>query len=135
MANLRQKTNIPIAAGQCFGHSWQHRDFIVNQAIDISQPNVCFVGGYTEAIKVANLARASNLPIANGGGWPHHNLYLQAAISNGSKVEFHYVMWKVGETIFANPAEPEDSYVNLPEQLGLGFEPSPEAMQEYQLVD
>ena len=68
---------IPIAAGQNEGHRFRHRELIVNRGVDIAQPNVCSVGGYTEAVKVAALAQAFNLPIANGGGWPHHNMHLQ----------------------------------------------------------
>ncbi|MEA2657803.1 MAG: L-rhamnonate dehydratase [Candidatus Binatota bacterium] len=70
LADLRRHTSIPIAAGQNEGHRFRHRELIVNHAVDIVQPNVCSVGGYTEAVKVAAMAQAFNLPIANGGGWP-----------------------------------------------------------------
>ena len=82
LADLRRHTSIPLAAGQNEGHRFRHRELIVNHAVDIAQPNVCSVGGYTEAVKVAALAQAFNLPIANGGGWPHHNMHLQAAMAN-----------------------------------------------------
>ena len=107
LADLRRHTSIPIAAGQNEGHRFRHRELIVNRAVDIVQPNVCSVGGYTEAVKVAALAQAFNLPIANGGGWPHHNMHLQAAMANGWRVEFHVDMWKVGEAIYQNPPAPD----------------------------
>jgi L-rhamnonate dehydratase len=90
LADLRRHTSIPIAAGQNEGHRFRHRELIVNRGVDIAQPNVCSVGGYTETVKVAALAQAFNLPIANGGGWPDHNMHLQAAMSNGWRVEFHF---------------------------------------------
>jgi L-alanine-DL-glutamate epimerase-like enolase superfamily enzyme len=127
MADLRRKTTIPIAGGQNLGHMWHHRELIVNQAVDISQPNVCYVGGYTEAVKVAALARAFNLPVANGGGWPHHNLHLQAAVPNGIRVEFHYIMWKTGEALFLNTPNPVKGWVDVPQVPGLGLDLSPEA--------
>ncbi len=109
-----------IAAGQNEGHRFRHRELIVNRAVDIAQPNVCSVGGYTEAVKVAALAQAFNLPIANGGGWPHHNMHLQAAMANGWRVEFHFEMWGVGDKSTKNRPAPDHGWVTLPETPGLG---------------
>jgi L-rhamnonate dehydratase len=83
LANLRRQTRIPIAAGQNEGHKWRHRELLVHEAVDIIQPNVVWVGGYTEAVKVAAMAQAYNIPVANGGGWPHHNMHLIAGVANG----------------------------------------------------
>jgi L-rhamnonate dehydratase len=132
LADLRRHTCIPIAAGQNEGHRFRHRELIVNRAVDIAQPNVCSVGGYTEAVKVAAMAQAFNLPIANGGGWPHHNMHLQAAVANGWRVEFHYVMWKIGEAIYKDPPGPDHGWVTLLETSGLGLEPRWDALKEYE---
>ena len=132
LADLRRHTSIPIAAGQNEGHRYRHRELIVNRAVDIVQPNVCSVGGYTEAVKVAAMAQAFNLPIANGGGWPHHNMHLHAAMANGWRVEFHVDMWKVGEVIYQNPPAPSQGRVTLTETPGLGLEPRLEALKEYE---
>ncbi|MDP2857698.1 MAG: mandelate racemase/muconate lactonizing enzyme family protein [Bacillota bacterium] len=127
LADLRRNTSVPIAAGQTLGHVWHHRELIANGAVDYSQPNVCYVGGYTEALKVAALARAYNLPIANGGGWPHYNMHLQAAVPNGTRVEFHYLMWKTEDVLFQNTAQPMKGWVDIPQAPGLGMDFSPEA--------
>lgn len=132
LADLRRHTNIPIAAGQNEGHRFRHRELIVNHAVDIAQPNVCSVGGYTEAVKVAALAQAFNLPIANGGGWPHHNMHLQAAMANGWRVEFHFEMWGVGDKIYKEPPSPDHGWVTLPETPGLGLEPRFDALKEFE---
>jgi L-rhamnonate dehydratase len=132
LADLRRHTSIPIAAGQNEGHRFRHRELIVNRAVDIAQPNVCSVGGYTEGLKVAALAQAFNLPIANGGGWPHHNMHLQAAVANGWRVEFHFEMWGVGDTIYKEPPAPDRGRVTLPETPGLGLEPRWDALKEYE---
>jgi L-alanine-DL-glutamate epimerase-like enolase superfamily enzyme len=132
LADLRRHTSIPIAAGQNEGHRFRHRELIVNRAVDIVQPNVCSVGGYTEAVKVAAMAQAFNLPIANGGGWPHHNMHLHAGMANGWRVEFHVDMWRVGEAIYQNPPAPKDDCVTLAEAPGLGLEPRLEALKEYE---
>ncbi len=128
LASLRRQTTIPISAGQNEGHKWRHRDLLLHEAVDILQPNVVYVGGYTEGMKVAALAQAFNLPIANGGGWPHHNAHLIAGVSNGWRVEFHVPMWRTGDLIFRDPPQPVRGMVTLPEAPGLGFEPNEEAL-------
>jgi len=133
LSDLRSRTSIPIAAGQNEGHRFRHRELIANGAVDISQPNVCFVGGYTEGKKVASLAQSFNLDIANGGAYPHHNMHLQAGMSNGWRVEFHYIVWKAGERIYRDPPGPEGNHVTLTENPGLGLEPDRDALERFEL--
>ena len=130
LANLRRQTRIPIAAGQNEGHKWRHRELILHEAVDIVQPNVVWVGGYTEAVKVAALAQAFNLPVANGGGWPHHNMHLIAGVANGWRVEFHLPMWLTGEMIFRTPPRPIRGTVTLSERPGLGLEPDEDLLRD-----
>lgn len=131
LADLRRKSAIPISAGQNEGSRFRHLELLLHGAVDLLQPNVCLVGGYTEALKVAAMAQAFNILIANGGGWPHHNMHLQAAVSNGWRVEFHYLMWKVGETIYKSTPKPEKGWVTLTEEPGLGLEPNKDVLKEY----
>jgi L-rhamnonate dehydratase len=131
LAQLRQRCPVPLSAGQNEGSRFRHLELLQHASVDILQPNVCYVGGYTEGIKVAALAQAYNILIADGGGWPHHNMHLQAAASNGWRVEFHYIMWQTGNIIYRNPPQPVKGNVTLSEDPGLGLEPNREALQEY----
>lgn len=131
LSQLRQRCSVPISAGQNEGSRYRHLELLQHASIDILQPNVCYVGGYTEGMKVAALAQSYNILIADGGGWPHHNMHLQAAASNGWRVEFHYIMWQTGNIIYRNPPQPVKGNVTLTEDPGLGLEPNREALQEY----
>jgi L-rhamnonate dehydratase len=131
LANLRRQTTIPIAAGQNEGHRFRHRELLVHEAVDILQPNVVHVGGYTEAVKVAAMAQAFNKPIANGGAWPFHNMHLQAGMSNGSWVEFHYNSWMMYKSVYKEIPEPVNGWVTVPETPGLGLDPKQGFIQEY----
>ena len=131
LADLRMRTSIPIAAGQNEGHRFRHRKLIEGGAVDISHPNVCFVGGYTEGKRVAAMASAYNLEVANGGGWPLQNMHLQAGVGNGTRAEFHYPIWKSAEKIYEDIPEPVDGTVRLPEDPGLGLQPDWDALAEY----
>ncbi|MFB6113245.1 MAG: mandelate racemase/muconate lactonizing enzyme family protein [Halodesulfurarchaeum sp.] len=132
LANLRGRTSIPIGAGQYEGHKYNHRELMEAGAIDIAMPNVAMGAGFTEGKRIAALADSFNLKIANGGGWPHHNAHLHAGVSNGWRVEFHYLMWQAGEAIYQDPYTIDGGEVTLPETPGLGLEPDWETLEEYE---
>jgi len=44
-------------------------------------------GGFTQCAKIAGLAAGFNVPLANGGAWPYHNMHLQAGVAIGGLVE------------------------------------------------
>jgi len=129
---LKQHTNIPIAhAGSLPGRRWLYRDLIVAGAIDVVNPNVVHVGGYTEALKIANLAQAFSLPVATAGGQPHHMMHLIAGVANGWIVEFHYGHTLRDNIIFVNPPLFDHGFLTLPEKPGLGLEPNEAGLKEY----
>jgi D-galactarolactone cycloisomerase len=53
---LREKTKIPIAAGECEYLRYGFLQLFQNQSVDIAQPDVCAAGGITEVKKIATLA-------------------------------------------------------------------------------
>jgi L-rhamnonate dehydratase len=132
LADLRSRTRTPIAAGQNEGHRFRHRELIENGAIDVSMPNVCFVGGFTEAVKVAGMADTFNVRVAHGGGWPFQNMHLYAGLANGWLVEFHDIVWEIGNTIYESPPQPSDGSITLPEEPGLGITPDRDILDSYE---
>ena len=129
LADLRNRTQMPIAAGQMEGHRWRYRELITHQAVDVIQPNVLYNGGYTEALKVAHMAQAFNLPMANGGGWPIFNMHILAGVMNGGPVEFHYGMWMTGKHFFHGTPDPVNGKMTIPDAPGLGFTPNYDALE------
>jgi L-alanine-DL-glutamate epimerase-like enolase superfamily enzyme len=65
LADLRRHTVIPFSAGQMEGHRWRLRELIEHQAVDILQPNCCYVGGYTEIRNAAHPAGNDSIRIRN----------------------------------------------------------------------
>ena len=133
LQKLSEDTSIPLAAGQNEGHRYRHRKLIASGAIDISHPNVVFVGGYTEGKKVASLAQTYNLDIGNGAGFPIHNMHLHGGMPNGWYVEFHLVTWKVERQIYRDTPDPTNGTIHLPERPGLGLEPDRDVLEEYRV--
>src|SRR5712671_445778 len=121
LLELKKQTRIPLAAGQNEGLAWRFRDLISSRAVDIIQPNVVIGGGFTQCARIAGIASAFNLPMANGGAWAHHNMHLHAGLANGGLVEYHYPAVKVCEAIHGPLPAPQDGWLTLPDQPGLGF--------------
>lgn len=57
-------------------------------------------------------------------------MHLIAGVANGWRVEFHLVMWLLGEQIFRDPPKPARGAVTLSEQPGLGLEPKLDVLKE-----
>jgi len=110
------------------------RTMTETRVVDVVQPDVCYVGGFTRALRVASLAEAAGLPCT-----PHsanHSLvlvfalHLLAAIGNpGPYVELSIepdadYPWQVG--MYEPRPEVADGRISLPEGPGWGIEISPE---------
>jgi L-alanine-DL-glutamate epimerase-like enolase superfamily enzyme len=126
MAKLRRETTIPIAAGSSgtYDLAWL-REYFLHEAIDIAQPNVRDIGGFTGGLYAAGLAQAFNIQLEMGGNYPHLNMHLHAGVANGGRVEFHLGGWRIGEALFDGTPKPVKGWVTLPDAPGLGFTPKP----------
>jgi L-rhamnonate dehydratase len=130
MAQLRRATGMALACGQNEGLAFRFRDLLAAQAIDYAQPNVCITGGYSQCVKIAGMAAAHNVSIANGGAWGFHNMHLQAGVSNGTLVEHHYLAVELCRQIYRGLPEPQDGFFIMGDAPGLGFEPDRDAVRE-----
>ena len=130
MADLRRRTGIAVAAGQNEGQAFRFRDLITAGAVDVVQPNVVISGGFTQAVRIAGLASAFNIGLANGGAFPLHNMHLHAGLASGGKVEWHLVAVAMMQILFDGVPEPSGGMLALPTAPGLGFEPRRDVIAE-----
>ncbi|MDY6818470.1 MAG: mandelate racemase/muconate lactonizing enzyme family protein [Halobacteriales archaeon] len=133
LADFRRRSSIPTAVGQNEGDPIRHREFMSRGAVDISQPNVCFVGGFTGGRQVALTAKSFNHKIANGASYPHLNMHLQAGMTNGWRVEFHDHGTRAAEMLFEDPPASENGHVTLPTAPGLGVSIDWATIEEYRV--
>ena len=62
-AELRQQTDIPIAAGECEYLVHGFKRLLEGQCVDIAQPDACAAGGLTEMQRIVALVRAHNVDL------------------------------------------------------------------------
>ncbi|MFZ1749399.1 MAG: mandelate racemase/muconate lactonizing enzyme family protein [Saprospiraceae bacterium] len=62
-AELRAKTTIPIAGGECEYLRFGFQRLLASNSVDIIQPDICSTGGITEAKRIATLASVVGVEI------------------------------------------------------------------------
>ena len=60
---VRKKSEILIAGGECEYTRYGFRNLINLRAVDILQPDLCAAGGFTEMMKITAMASAANIPL------------------------------------------------------------------------
>ncbi|MFN8619280.1 MAG: mandelate racemase/muconate lactonizing enzyme family protein [Chloroflexota bacterium] len=68
-AQLRRLIDVPLAIGEEFSSKWAFAPFIERGLTDLVRVDICNVGGFTEAVKVAAMAETHYLDLV-----PHHPL-------------------------------------------------------------
>ena len=62
-SELRMKSKIPIAGGECEYLRFGFNELIKNKSVDIIQPDICACGGLTEAKRISALATTNGINI------------------------------------------------------------------------
>lgn len=132
---LRPRTVLPLAAGEQFSSKWDFRQFIEEELIDYARIDLCIVGGFTEAKKIAGWCETHYIKLAV------HNplgpvssaacLQLNLACPNFGVQE---QPCRPGTTLTdVIPVQPvwEDGYLIPPTRPGLGIEFDREAAKKH----
>ena len=61
---LRPRTVVPLAAGEQFSSKWEFRQLIEEELIDYARIDLCIVGGFTEARKIAGWCETHYIALA-----------------------------------------------------------------------
>lgn len=143
---VREALALDVAGGEqdCYMPIWKH--MIAMKAVDIVQPDVCYMGGMVRTLQVAQLAHAAGLPCtphsANLSMVTLFTMHLLCAIPNGGKyLEFSiegpdYYPWQEGLFV-ESPYRVTNGHIELPPGPGWGVEIDPAWLQRasYQLSE
>ncbi len=124
---LKEKFNIPIAAGERLYLRHGIRPYLEEQTIDILQPDIGLCGGLTEAKKICDYADMYDIQIqAHVCGGPVATaaaLHLETAIPNFIIHEHHtYAIKSFNRELCLPDLQPNNGYFTAPDQPGLGIE-------------
>jgi D-arabinonate dehydratase len=135
---LTRQSVIPIAAGENEYTKYGFKDLIAGNAVHVVQPDVTRVGGISEWMKVAALARAWNMPCVTHAVQEIH-ISLVTAISNAPIMEYftreHYLQTFLSD-LFVEPACAHrviNGFVQAQENPGLGLQVDPELVKRFRV--
>lgn len=131
---VREKVNTPIASGERIYSRWGFMNFFREHAIQLIQPDVCCVGGLTEAKKICDMAQVFDATVqAHVAGSPISTaaaLHLQAAIPNFCIHEHHFRSTQADVVALCkHDYQPIHGRYHVPELPGLGQEISDSAIK------
>lgn len=94
-------------------------------AVDIVQPDICYVGGLSRALRVAEMAQKEGKPCVPHSANPSmvtvFTLHMMGALQNaGPHVEFSIEESSWAKEIFAPVLEVQDGMVAIPDGPGWG---------------
>lgn len=141
--DLRSKTSIPIAGGECEYLRYGFLNLLQNECVDILQIDICGAGGLTEAKRVAALASSYGIEIVPhtwGTGIAFHTAL--HFISNLEPVpgrmrmhdffiEYDRTENGIRESLTQPGITMKDGFIAVPEGPGLGFELDERVLKSY----
>jgi L-alanine-DL-glutamate epimerase-like enolase superfamily enzyme len=129
-AEVTQALAVPVAGGEQDFDLSQWQRIIKMPAVDIVQPDVCYIGGVTRALRVARMAAKAGLSCvphsANLSMVTVFALHIMGAIPNaGAYVEFSIEEDTWAKDLFTPVLAVRDGQVNIPDGPGWGVEINP----------
>jgi L-alanine-DL-glutamate epimerase-like enolase superfamily enzyme len=131
---------VPVTGGEQDTDVAQFRRMIDMRAVDVVQPDICYIGGLSRALQVADMASIAGIPCtphaANLSMVTVFTLHMAAAIPNaGPYMEFTIEQDSWTEGLLREPLTVADGAVAVPDGPGWGVEIRPEwlAQAEYQI--
>jgi L-alanine-DL-glutamate epimerase-like enolase superfamily enzyme len=134
MAELRQRSTVPLAMRPAYEDIWSAREMICNAAVDVVQANVLYGGGYSECVKVAHMAEMFNLPVATGGAFFVPNAHLIAGLSNGWMTEYHLLVAALWDSLLPGFPRPSRGRLTMPDAPGIGWTLDAEALDAFRVA-
>ncbi|MFN3506441.1 MAG: mandelate racemase/muconate lactonizing enzyme family protein [Allorhizobium sp.] len=144
---VRAKQPIPVAGGETWHSRWGMKEPIETRAVDIVQPDLAGVGGFTEAKRVADLAALHGVRVVPHvwGTAVHIAAALQfiaAMVPDPVRVnpvepilEFDRTDNPFRQAVIQTPIEHENGVVSIPNAPGLGIEINRDALEEFKMRD
>ncbi len=141
--NVREKQPIPVAAGETWHGRWAVEQALEEKTVDILQPDVCGIGGLSEARKIITLCDVHHVrlvphvwgtAVALAAGLHFHAILPPSPPSHearSARLEFDRTHNPFRQAIVETPIEHQNGVVAVPEGSGLGIEINRDALTQF----
>ncbi len=125
---IRRSQPIPLAGGESEFGIFGFRELLSRRALDIVQPDVARIGGYTAAKRLGALVHAHNVRYAPHTGFSCGlaqvaSAHLAASVPNLWRLEWMWIDNPLSEVFVSPLPQPKHGTLTLPVGPGLGLEP------------
>lgn len=139
MELIARSVQIPLAAGERLYTRWGFRPLFEKHALGVIQPDMCLVGGFTEAKKVCDMANTYDVTVqAHACGGPVTTaaaLHLEASIPNFIIHEHHVnALNKANISLCKYNYQPEDGKYSAPDLPGIGQELNDDVIGQFRIA-
>jgi L-alanine-DL-glutamate epimerase-like enolase superfamily enzyme len=124
-AYVRERSPVPVAAGEQVATIWDFERFIGEGCVDVIQPDLSRCGGISVARQVARLADKAGIDLVPHSWLTHllngYSLQLIANLPRARYLEFNVSQSKLTRGIAQGPFElAADGTVSIPDTPGIG---------------
>ena len=104
-------------------------------AVDVAQPSVTKIGGVSEMMRIAKLARERGVRLV-----PHSpyfgpgllaTLHMAATFEHETMIEISFM--ELGASPLGDAVKPKNGEIAVPQGPGLGCDPDPEILEKYRV--
>ncbi len=135
---IRHATSIPLACGESEFGTFGFREIFRRKLIDVVQPDVARVGGYTAGLRVGEMVHANKLRYAPHTGFSCGvaqvaSLHLSAAVPDLWRCEWMWIDNPLTD-VFTEPLpQPTDGVITMPAKPGLGLTLDRKKLEKYRI--
>lgn len=136
---IRRGQGIPVAAGESEFGVFGFRELIRRGALDVLQPDVARVGGFTAAQRVGALVHAHNLRYAPHTGFSAGvahlaSMHVAASVPNLMTYEYFFAPNPLRD-LFTEPfPQPREGTIDVPQKPGLGLELDEKVLRKFEIA-
>uniref|UniRef100_UPI0040492A26 mandelate racemase/muconate lactonizing enzyme family protein n=1 Tax=Cephaloticoccus sp. TaxID=1985742 RepID=UPI0040492A26 len=136
---LRARSQIPIAGGESLCGLDQFHSLIARGGVHMIQPDIGFVGGISETVRIMHHAEASNISTtihtgASMGPSLAASWHLAAASYSVDWLEHVLAATSIQKDMLIDDFSVNDGTVGVPTAPGLGVKLTPELIEKYRFV-
>ncbi len=135
-AELRSRSQVPIALGENLHTRFAFQEYILRGAVDILQPDVARAGGISEVKEIGTLAEKHGLPLSlhtyGDAVGLAASAHMAAALKNSTVMELDCTYNPLQTALLREPLKVQGGTLIPPQGPGLGIELDPDALAKYQ---
>ena len=136
IAEVKDALNIPVTIGEAIYGRRGFVEVFERRAADYLNPDISNTGGILEIVQIAAMAEAYDMGVSPHGANSAAlsfaaGVQASAVMPNFLMYEYPHALQEVCKRLMVKPLVPDNGYVELPTEPGIGIEIDEDALKDY----